>query len=86
MRYAIARILAAGALMLCVATAAGPAGAQEATGEPPATAEGQQQIPAPVPLPPGILLAPQTTLPPGAQPRGPVQSCPDQGQRLELIV
>jgi|SoiMethySBSTD1v2_1073268.scaffolds.fasta_scaffold04563_8 hypothetical protein len=86
MRYAI--VLAAGALACWLLAVVGPAGAQETTTEPPAGPAAVQGQPAPAPLtvPPGILLAPQTSVPPGADPRGPVQSCPDQGQRLELIV
>ena len=88
MRYAI--VLAAGALACWLLAVVGPAGAQETTTEPPAGPAAVQGQPAPAPapltVPPGILLAPQTSVPPGADPRGPVQSCPDQGQRLELIV
>lgn len=87
MKSATAKALTVGALALCLVAIGGSAGAQDGTGEPPtgATAQGQQP-PAPGPLPPGILLAPQTNAPPRAEPPGGLQSCPDQGQRLELIV
>jgi hypothetical protein len=80
--------MAATALTVCVVTGADPAGAQDKAGEPPAgpTAQGRQ-LPAPAPLPPGPSAVPHGNAPPAAaEPPGTLQSCPDQGRRLELIV